>query len=271
MGWYAIARGLSYVAGPLAAGWLLLANDPATVFTLIGIISIVAFLPVVLMGSRVGTDPPGDPSRVPHRGEDSCGVAGGCRGRIGPHRPLRREGLRADPRARVRREHPHRRGVLRAPGTHVRGPRTTRRAHGGPLRPPSYGRRRNRRHRGRHGFAGGRADRPDARRPGGAHRRRSGARPARLPRPRLRIHGSIACRRRTRDRRFPQGRRQGRGPSGGRCPDPLPGLRRHIRHPGSPADRRCRRSAGQTDPGSPCQAASRILSRWATSPGPRSF
>lgn len=49
MGWYAIARGLSYVAGPLAAGWLLLANDPATVFTLIGIISIVAFLPVVLM------------------------------------------------------------------------------------------------------------------------------------------------------------------------------------------------------------------------------
>lgn len=49
MGWYAIARGLSYAVGPLLAGWLLLGNEPATVFTLIGLISIVAFLPVALM------------------------------------------------------------------------------------------------------------------------------------------------------------------------------------------------------------------------------
>jgi MFS family permease len=49
MGWYAMARGLSNVFGPLVAGWLLLGNEPSMVFTIIGLMSIVAFLPVALM------------------------------------------------------------------------------------------------------------------------------------------------------------------------------------------------------------------------------
>lgn len=47
--WFNIARNLGYVVGPIAAGWMLLTMDPVAVFTLIGLISSVAFLPVLLL------------------------------------------------------------------------------------------------------------------------------------------------------------------------------------------------------------------------------
>ncbi len=49
LGWFSIARSASYVIGPIVAGWLLLILSPASVFTVIGILSTVAFLPVFLL------------------------------------------------------------------------------------------------------------------------------------------------------------------------------------------------------------------------------
>ncbi|NEN96343.1 MAG: MFS transporter [Moorea sp. SIO3I7] len=48
-GWFSMARSASYVIGPTVAGWLLLILSPASVFTVIGILSSVAFLPVFLL------------------------------------------------------------------------------------------------------------------------------------------------------------------------------------------------------------------------------
>ena len=49
LGWFGIAKTSGYVVGPLAAGWLLLNLDPEEVFTIIGILSSIAFLPVLLL------------------------------------------------------------------------------------------------------------------------------------------------------------------------------------------------------------------------------
>ena len=49
LGWFSIARGVGYVVGPAAAGWMLLTMDPVEVFTVIGILSSLAFVPVVLL------------------------------------------------------------------------------------------------------------------------------------------------------------------------------------------------------------------------------
>ena len=49
LAWFNIARNLGYVVGPAAAGWMLLTMDPVAVFTVIGILSSVAFVPVLLL------------------------------------------------------------------------------------------------------------------------------------------------------------------------------------------------------------------------------
>ncbi|NEQ50321.1 MAG: MFS transporter [Leptolyngbya sp. SIO3F4] len=49
LGWFGMARSASYVVGPAVAGWLLLYLEPATIFTLIGLVSSLAFLPICLL------------------------------------------------------------------------------------------------------------------------------------------------------------------------------------------------------------------------------
>ena len=49
IGWFSAARNAGYVIGPVAAGWMLLSMDPVSVFTVIGLISMAAFVPVLLM------------------------------------------------------------------------------------------------------------------------------------------------------------------------------------------------------------------------------
>ena len=62
LGWFSIARNAGYVVGPAAAGWMLLSMDPVAIFTVIGLLSSVAFLPVALLpegdGPRRGGDKP---------------------------------------------------------------------------------------------------------------------------------------------------------------------------------------------------------------------
>lgn len=62
LGIFSMARSAGYIVGPAAAGWLLLTMDPVAVFTLIGIISSIAFLPVLLLSEptpvRIKARPP---------------------------------------------------------------------------------------------------------------------------------------------------------------------------------------------------------------------
>ena len=50
LGWFGMARSGGYLVGPAVAGWLLLSLDPVTVFTLIGALSMAAFVPVLWLG-----------------------------------------------------------------------------------------------------------------------------------------------------------------------------------------------------------------------------
>lgn len=47
LGWFGLARSGGYIVGPALAGWLLLSLNPVDVFTLIGVISLLAFVPVL--------------------------------------------------------------------------------------------------------------------------------------------------------------------------------------------------------------------------------
>ena len=51
LGWFSMARNAGYVVGPAAAGWMLQYGyaDPVGVFTLIGLLSAAAFIPVLLL------------------------------------------------------------------------------------------------------------------------------------------------------------------------------------------------------------------------------
>ena len=49
LAWFGIARNAGYVIGPAAAGLMLLSMDPVSVFTVIGILSSLAFLPVLFL------------------------------------------------------------------------------------------------------------------------------------------------------------------------------------------------------------------------------
>jgi MFS family permease len=48
-GWFSMARSAGYVVGPLAAGWMLLYMDPVSIFTVIGILSSLVFIPILLL------------------------------------------------------------------------------------------------------------------------------------------------------------------------------------------------------------------------------
>ncbi len=47
LGWFSTARGSSYIVGPLVGGSMLAFMDPVAIFTVIGILSISAFIPLV--------------------------------------------------------------------------------------------------------------------------------------------------------------------------------------------------------------------------------
>ncbi|GIK28245.1 MAG: MFS transporter [Anaerolineae bacterium] len=47
LGWFGLARSGGYIVGPALAGWLLLSLDPAAIFTIIGLISAAALIPVL--------------------------------------------------------------------------------------------------------------------------------------------------------------------------------------------------------------------------------
>ena len=49
LGWFSMARNAGYVVGPAAAGVLLLRMDPVQVFTIIGLLSSLAFVPIALL------------------------------------------------------------------------------------------------------------------------------------------------------------------------------------------------------------------------------
>ncbi|GIS88636.1 MAG: MFS transporter [Gammaproteobacteria bacterium] len=49
LGWFGMARSVGYLVAPTAAAWLLTWLDPATVFTVIGFTSCLAFLPVLML------------------------------------------------------------------------------------------------------------------------------------------------------------------------------------------------------------------------------
>lgn len=47
LGWFGLAREGGYIVGPALAGWLLLWTDPVVVFTIIGLLSMLALIPVL--------------------------------------------------------------------------------------------------------------------------------------------------------------------------------------------------------------------------------
>ena len=47
LGWFGLARSGGYILGPALAGWMLLSVDPAVIFTVIGLLSMLALLPML--------------------------------------------------------------------------------------------------------------------------------------------------------------------------------------------------------------------------------
>ena len=66
LAWFGSARNAGYVVGPAAAGWMLLTMDPVSVFTVVGILSSLAFLPVVLLPETAPRRPGGHPPLLRH-------------------------------------------------------------------------------------------------------------------------------------------------------------------------------------------------------------
>ncbi len=56
IGWFEMARSGGYIAGPALAGWLLLSLDPVSVFTIIGLISSLVFIPVLQLPETRATE-----------------------------------------------------------------------------------------------------------------------------------------------------------------------------------------------------------------------
>jgi MFS family permease len=52
LGWFGIARSGGYIVGPTLAGAMLLTLEPAVIYSIIGLISSLAFVPITLMGDR---------------------------------------------------------------------------------------------------------------------------------------------------------------------------------------------------------------------------
>ncbi len=73
LGWFGMARSGGYVVGPAVAGWLLLTLEPVAVFTLIGALSMAAFVPVLALGNDV----PKAGKAAPNRGQPRDAGRGG--------------------------------------------------------------------------------------------------------------------------------------------------------------------------------------------------
>ena len=66
LGWFSLARKSGYVVGPAAAGWMLVTMDPVSVFTVIGLLSAAAFIPVLLLPETGGQPRREGPSVLRH-------------------------------------------------------------------------------------------------------------------------------------------------------------------------------------------------------------
>ncbi len=67
LGWFSLARKSGYVVGPAAAGWMLTAmDDPVFVFTVIGLLSAAAFVPVLLLPETASRPRREGPSMLRH-------------------------------------------------------------------------------------------------------------------------------------------------------------------------------------------------------------
>ena len=66
LAWFALARKSGYVLGPAAAGWMLLTMDPVAVFTVIGLLSSLAFAPVLLLPVKPMEGNPNSASLLQH-------------------------------------------------------------------------------------------------------------------------------------------------------------------------------------------------------------
>ena len=73
LGWFGMARSGGYVVGPAVAGWLLLTLEPVAVFTLIGALSMAAFVPVLALGREEKRPRQVTPPRRQPRGERAGG------------------------------------------------------------------------------------------------------------------------------------------------------------------------------------------------------
>lgn len=62
LGLFGMARSAGYIVGPAVAGWLLLTLNPVQVFTIIGLLSSVVFVPVLLLGESAPAAQPGPKS-----------------------------------------------------------------------------------------------------------------------------------------------------------------------------------------------------------------
>ena len=68
LGWFSMARSAGYIVGPAAAGWMLLTMQPTAVFTIIGLLSSLVFLPILrLPESTAVITPSSTNSRPPLR------------------------------------------------------------------------------------------------------------------------------------------------------------------------------------------------------------
>lgn len=77
LGWFGMARSASYIVGPLLAGWLLLTLEPSTVFTIIGLVASLAFVPALLLPAQeIPSEKPSQPSLLQQAvsGIRDCGL-----------------------------------------------------------------------------------------------------------------------------------------------------------------------------------------------------
>ena len=73
LGWFSIARNAGYVVGPAVAGWMLLTIEPVSVFTIVGLLSGLAFLPVIFLPETVNN--PNNNTKSDHLGQKSDRLA----------------------------------------------------------------------------------------------------------------------------------------------------------------------------------------------------
>ncbi|MGK7926413.1 MAG: MFS transporter [Spirulina sp.] len=62
LGWFGMARSIGYIIGPAFAGVLLMAIEPVQVFTIIGLLSSLVFLPVLRLPDSTPNEPQEKPS-----------------------------------------------------------------------------------------------------------------------------------------------------------------------------------------------------------------